>query len=378
MTIAIISMIRDSWGGSEELWAAMAEEAIKQNHTVVHLSYQFKPLHPKMQSLIDKGLINYSRPSYKPSFQNPLLVLFDKVLFFYKKRSNSAFKNIFKLNPDIVLYNGTCYSIAEERKLLTYWGKPGIDFFILGHFNNDNGGNLSIFAEERIKHAYGKSKKVFFVAQRSIQTAERELNTGMPNAVIVRNPVNIASTNIIPWPQIEKLQFAMVGNLIMVHKGQDITLNVLSLEKWKQRNWHLNIYGSGEDEGSLIKMIESLQLADHITLHGRVTDIQAVWRTNHILLMPSRMEGMPLAVVEAMMCGRPIVATDVGGHKEWIDDGQEGFIAEKITVASFGSAMERAWAKKADWEDMGRKAHSKAMQLYDPQPGKTLLHLLTS
>jgi glycosyltransferase involved in cell wall biosynthesis len=71
------------------------------------------------------------------------------------------------------------------------------------------------------------------------------------------------------------------------------------------------------------------------------------------------------------------VGTDVGGIAEWIEEGKSGFIAEAPTVASFGKAMERAWEHLNEWEVMGRNAHERAMQLYDPQPGKTLLKLIT-
>src|SRR5690606_28954690 len=101
-----------------------------------------------------------------------------------------------------------------------------------------------------------------------------------------------------------------------------------------------------------------------------------VWAVNHLLLMPSLMEGMPLAVVEAMLCARPCVATDVGGHKEWITEGQEGFIADGAATDAISSALERAWQARSQWEAMGLAAHRKALSLYDPQPGSTLLQLI--
>ncbi len=378
MTIAIISMIRDAWGGSEELWAVMAEKAIENNHKVIHLSYKFTPLHPKMQVLIAKGLITYSRPSFKPSSNTPFLQLAEKAIFFVKKRMNNSFTKVFNHNPDIVLYNGTCYSIAEEHILLKHLNKAKCRFFILGHFNNETGLGLTPGLIQTISQAYHTSEKVFFIAQRSIQNAKRHLAANIPNALVVRNPVNIDSIEIIPYPSSEKSQFAMVGNLRIVHKGQDIALEVLSSNKWKQRNWHLNIYGSGEDEAHLKRLVDFFRLNDNVTFHGRVNNIREVWKTNHVLLMPSHMEGMPLAVVEAMICGRPVVVTDVGGNTEWIEEAQQGFIAEAPTVHSFGNAMERLWDEKNNWESIGKSAHEKAMKLYDPEPGKTLLNLITA
>src|SRR5687768_8323305 len=66
MTIAVISMIRDSWGGSEELWYQMARTAINDGHKVIHLSYETPHSHHKMQELIDRGLLSFKRPGWIP------------------------------------------------------------------------------------------------------------------------------------------------------------------------------------------------------------------------------------------------------------------------------------------------------------------------
>src|SRR5215471_9716588 len=115
MTITVISMIRDNWGGSEELWAAMTEEALKEKHKVLHLCYKNESIHPKMQSLIDKGMVVYARPSYKQASSNPLVQLSGKSMNFLRKKINTSFKRIFQQHPDIILYNGTCYSIGTEK-----------------------------------------------------------------------------------------------------------------------------------------------------------------------------------------------------------------------------------------------------------------------
>lgn len=84
--------------------------------------------------------------------------------------------------------------------------------------------------------------------------------------------------------------------------------------------------------------------------------------------MPSRFEGLPLAMVEAMLCARTVVATDVAGHSEVIEDGLTGFLAASPTVPALLEALERLWVKRAEVEEMGQVAARRIRQLVPPDP----------
>ena len=47
--------------------------------------------------------------------------------------------------------------------------------------------------------------------------------------------------------------------------------------------------------------------------------VEEIWASNHVLVMPSRAEGFPLAIVEAMLCARPVLASDVAGNSEIVE-----------------------------------------------------------
>jgi glycosyltransferase involved in cell wall biosynthesis len=83
-----------------------------------------------------------------------------------------------------------------------------------------------------------------------------------------------------------------------------------------------------------------------------------IWRENHVLVLPSRYEGLPLTIVEAMLCGRPIVATDVAGHSEVINDGVTGFLAEAATVKSLERSLERMWEHRENLQNIGKAAEA--------------------
>jgi glycosyltransferase involved in cell wall biosynthesis len=374
MKIAVISMIREPWGGSEALWADMAAEALKQHDNVIHSTFDFQQTPPQEKLLIQAGLQHTTRRGFiRPGTSREKRIL-QKMINYFLDSLQNPFHAIVKFQPDYILYNGTCYSIANEKYLLEVLKKTGIPFGIIGHYNREDGKDISDQQAKEIGDIYKKAKNIFFVSFRSLMNARKRTGSDIPNATVVRNPVNMLSTEIVPYPVTAKIHFALVGNLRIIHKGQDIVLNILGQQEWKERDWHLNIYGSGEDEKFLRNLVSALQLQERVSFHGKVEDIRQLWADNHILLMPSLMEGMPLAVVEAMLCGRPCVATDVGGHAEWIEEGKQGWIAPN--PARFGEALEKAWNEKANWEQAGKMAHEKALQLYDPNPGKTLLNII--
>jgi glycosyltransferase involved in cell wall biosynthesis len=84
---------------------------------------------------------------------------------------------------------------------------------------------------------------------------------------------------------------------------------------------------------------------------------------------------MPLALVEAMMCGRPGIVTTVGGNAELVEDRVTGFLAAPVED-SLDAALEDAWERRHDLHEMGRLAAFKVRELIPPDPAGEFAHLL--
>ena len=128
----------------------------------------------------------------------------------------------------------------------------------------------------------------------------------LSNAEIIRNPFNVDFHTAQQWPEIDaskELRLACVGTLHPPSKGQDILLNALSGPLWDDRNWRLTLYGNGPMREILERMSMQLNISHRVSFGGYIAP-EEIWATNHALVMPSRYEGMPLATVEAMLCGR--------------------------------------------------------------------------
>jgi glycosyltransferase involved in cell wall biosynthesis len=101
--------------------------------------------------------------------------------------------------------------------------------------------------------------------------------------------------------------------------------------------------------------------------------VRSIWAENEMLVLPSRLEGTPLVLYEAMLLGRPAVVTAVGGNADWIQEGESGFVAEAATVELLSAAMERAWRNRPGWREMGSASREHFLKSHEIRSGKTLL-----
>lgn len=368
MKIAVISTTLGApWGGSEELWAAMAEVALAQGHEVITAIYQWSCAVPKIANLQAKGVQILSRSLPKRGKLGKFLTSLD-----------TSFSRLFQLNPDVIVLNqGGTYDplLMNLGNLFDLLYQSSIPYVVICHRNED-----SYVPDQGLRAAatllFEQAARILFVAEHNLKTTERQLAQSLPNAQVVRNPVNLTDTDVVPWCTTPVVQFANVARLEVDFKGQDILFEALSRDIWQGRSWHLNLYGEGNDHAYIESLCQYYNLSDRVNFAGQLQDVRTIWANNHLLILPSRREGTPLALVEAMLCGRPAVVTDVGGNVEWITEPETGFIAEAPTSKSLAGALERAWIAKNTWSIMGDKARKVALQKFDSHPGKSLLDIL--
>ena len=280
--------------------------------------------------------------------------------------------------PDVAFVSqGSFLELAERNDINRILQSFGVPYIVVCQQNFESQLPAPRDASRQRMIAYFRgAHRAGFVARRNWESAETMLAADLPNACVFRNPVNLIDLTPVSWPAASEARLACVARLDADHKGQDILFAILAQEPWKSRPWTLRLYGDGRHRSFLIDLARFRGVSDRVEFRGHVDDIRAVWAENHLQLMPSRCEGMPLALVEAMLCGRPAVVTDIGGHAEWVTEPRNGFVAEAPSPSSFGAAMERAWQAHDSWEEIGMNAHRDAMSLHDPEPARTVLRTL--
>jgi glycosyltransferase involved in cell wall biosynthesis len=82
---------------------------------------------------------------------------------------------------------------------------------------------------------------------------------------------------------------------------------------------------------------------------------------------------MSLALIEAMLCGRVCITTNVGGARELITHGKEGFVAEAATPELLDQALEEAWQQHDQWKAIGEAAYHKVRQVIARKPEEIII-----
>ncbi|MDP2964871.1 MAG: glycosyltransferase [Pelolinea sp.] len=130
-----------------------------------------------------------------------------------------------------------------------------------------------------------------------------------------------------------KFRILSIGSL-QPYKGQEYLLKACALLKRRNFEFTCEVIGGGELYSSLEKMIHDLEIEDVVQLLGRKTEIDvAEYLYNaHCYVQPSiitetgKMEGIPVAIMEAMACKLPVIATRISGIPELIEDQRSGFL----------------------------------------------------
>lgn len=230
---------------------------------------------------------------------------------------------------------------------------------------------------EAAREFFGKAAEQVFVSQRNLERARHTLCMDLPKAHVLDNPPGLASLDPEPYPlDLEAPSWALVARLECAIKCQHLVLQALAEPRWKERAWTLTLYGKGPDEAYLRHLIQHLGLGARVSLAGHCANIREVWRRHHMLVLGSSGEGKPLAITEAMICGRPCVVTDVGGNAELVTEDVTGFVAEAPTVALIAAALERAWLQRHRWPEMGAAAREVMLARLQTPPEEALVQII--
>ncbi len=135
-----------------------------------------------------------------------------------------------------------------------------------------------------------------------------------------------------------------------------LALSGLSAEAW--------MIGEGPLLGKIKSLAEKLNLSARVKFKGFLEDVEEALARGGIFVLSSRWEGLPLSVIEAMRAGLPVVATDVGGVRELVKDGVNGFLVPPRNPGVLKERLKELLRNPSLREDMGRRGREIYLKHY--------------
>lgn len=215
-----------------------------------------------------------------------------------------------------------------------------------------------IFARRFVAESYRKAAAIVAMSD----ATRRQISNNFPSARprLIRNAVDIEffRPSSAPKEALENrpVRLLFVGNLIR-RKGADMLAPIMAE------------LGPGFELSYTSGLRETTRLPQWSNMHplGRLSlsEVVEAYRRADILLFPSRLEGLPRAVMEASACGLPAVVSDASSLPETVEDGVTGRVCKTDDVASFVRAIRELAADADRLEAMGRNARRFAEKQFD-------------
>lgn len=196
-----------------------------------------------------------------------------------------------------------------------------------------------------------------------IKTIEPSTNT-----IVVHNTVKLPDETVI-WDK-ECFTTVFLGVLIK-RKGVSDLLDAISLMKkdglLDNRNYKFMIVGSGPEEDNLKKKCLNLQIASYVEFVGWIDGDkkEEILINSQMFILPSYNEGLPVAILEAISYGLPVISTNVGSINEAVIDGFNGYLVEPGDIFKINEVFREISKSEILWDLFKENSISLARRKFD-------------
>jgi GalNAc-alpha-(1->4)-GalNAc-alpha-(1->3)-diNAcBac-PP-undecaprenol alpha-1,4-N-acetyl-D-galactosaminyltransferase len=210
---------------------------------------------------------------------------------------------------------------------------------------------VKTIVSEHVHPTFGQLNKATQLLQK-LTYQQADLVTVQTHAALSFFPIDRYKTFVIPNPVVlpdsepiesqlytDDRHLLAIGKLIP-QKGFDLAIKAFAQVAERYPEWTLTILGEGEMRSELEKLCLELDLEDRVFMPGVVKNIDAHLRKADIFILPSRFEGFPVTLCEAMACGVPVIASNcLSGPREIVHDGIDGMLVKPDNVSALAIGM---------------------------------------
>ncbi|MFO8192649.1 MAG: glycosyltransferase family 4 protein [Bacillota bacterium] len=212
-------------------------------------------------------------------------------------------------------------------------------------------------------------EKIFSrLGDRVIVVAESERAAAAALKVIPEEKMVVIHNGL---PDIEEQGLADPGaeppGIVMVARfaaPKDHLTVLKALSGLKELQWSLELVGEGRGRLEAEKLVGELGIGDRVEFLGMRRDVQEILARNQIFVLSSRREGFPLSILEAMRAGLPVVASDAGGVKEAVREGENGFLFPPGDAGRLCEALSELLSKPELRREMGAEGRRRYREYF--------------
>jgi glycosyltransferase involved in cell wall biosynthesis len=199
------------------------------------------------------------------------------------------------------------------------------------------------------------------------QTVQRDLRLGDGKVEVIHNAVDVARFAVTPDPALRRALTPSDGTPLVftaarLHEQKSLETLIEAVSNVPAARFA--IAGDGPERTRLEQLARDLGVADRVAFLGARSDIPALLRASDLFVLPSRYEGFPLALLEAMAAEVAVVATRIPGVDELVTDGQDGVLVAAGDSAALASAIASLLADSARRNQLATRGHDLVVQRY--------------
>ena len=358
-SVLFLSLMNSAaWGGSEEMWYKAALYLAKKKYKVGICCYNWSGKEEKLQQLKDAGCELFLLPG-----RHETTTLIGKFKLRKKLRAVP-----FKKYQRVIVNQGGWKDVVHgpfkklNSRLPTY--------SVLFH-NYDENELLTGNKRKLFRHWVQGSEKNIGAAEKIFSIITKSIEVKIPCQAVLFNPLTFQSPDeITPFinPPDNKLKFTMLAELDTKRKAQDQLIKTFATEKWKQRDFELNLYGKGKDQSYLERLINENGLSSKVFLKGFTKNVKEAIIDSHVVLQLTHFDAMPIAITEALAVSRPAIVSEVGDMPLWVINNVNGWVAPNANVQEIDLVLEKAWQNRSHLEEMGKESFRIFTQKYPADP----------
>ncbi len=178
--------------------------------------------------------------------------------------------------------------------------------------------------------------------------------------VYTPNPLQMPDETAVPD---QEEPFVLIVGRLHHQKAHDVLLRAFSMLGPDLGKWRLRIVGDGELRKDLVSHAEKLGISERVDWIGQTEDVNAHYKKAAIFVMPSRYEGTPNALLEAMSYGLPVIVSNASsGPLELVGHDQTGLVIPAADPHSLAQALERLMSDPGLRQRLGLAARQRVFQ----------------